>query len=461
MFPISSPRPSYLAAIPAAVFAILFSASAANVKSITQYGITWTFDKEVPSGQFCTGDFWVVGPVTITGISTDLHAPGFEPKPGEDGSMVNPGTTDRQGYDNRVASYDPALNAALPNGQPISTANPLILQPNSSLVSMVSWLYRSPEDTEPGTPKFNDRTKAPRPVTRSGAVLTVLAAPAPEGSFRPPYCGDDKSIKFNVSNLDLSPLKNLTPVTNAPDVGNAIASIQRPWIEHVYQWLGAAINPSENMPDYGREKGKVTSEVALLLNMDFSQLPGGHSKQELLIPYVQLGIDLAGVADNGGGWPSNGGHHTGRKLPILVAGYVLNDPHMKDVGNWKTEFHEDQQTFIVSQEDVDLTNSGSGNWKPDRRADPEPYAVEDIGMPEWGGSPDGRNKNWKTPYRAVNFNTIISYALAARIMGLEKAWNHPPLFAYADRVMEKGEFESGPNRPSPFIQSMWEAYPSR
>jgi len=32
--------------------------------SVSQYGITWTFDKDYPTGQFCTGDYWVVGPVT-------------------------------------------------------------------------------------------------------------------------------------------------------------------------------------------------------------------------------------------------------------------------------------------------------------------------------------------------------------------------------------------------------------
>lgn len=446
----------HLAAFAAPFLAVVLPASAENVLSLSQYGITWSFEKEVESGRFCNGDFWVVGPVNVVGISTDLHAPGFTPEPGEDGSMVNPGTTASQGYDNRIASYNASLNAALPGGQPISSSNPLVLAPNSSLVSMVSWLYRSPEDTEAGTPRFSGATKAPTQVTRSGAVLTVLSAPAPQGSFRPPYCGVDKSIKFNVSNLDLSPFKNLNPVANVPDVGKTIASIQRPWIEHVYQWLGAAINPTENMPGYGREKGKITSEVVFLLNLDFAQLPGGHTKQELMIPYAQLGIDLAGVADNGGGWPSNGGHHTGRKLPILVTGVLLNDSHMKNVGNWETRFHEDEQTFFVSQEDVD--RPASGTWKPDNRAEPEPYTAEDIGMAEWGPGVTSRNKNWKTPYRTVNVNTIISYALAARIMGLEQAWNHPALFAYADRLMEKGEFERGTNGPSPFVKAMWEAY---
>src|SRR5512135_1661035 len=35
---------------------------------ISQYGITWTFEKPVKSGQFITGDWWVIGPVKIIKI---------------------------------------------------------------------------------------------------------------------------------------------------------------------------------------------------------------------------------------------------------------------------------------------------------------------------------------------------------------------------------------------------------
>ncbi len=40
-----------------------------NRKEISQYGITWTFDKPAKTGQFITGDWWVIGPVTIVKIS--------------------------------------------------------------------------------------------------------------------------------------------------------------------------------------------------------------------------------------------------------------------------------------------------------------------------------------------------------------------------------------------------------
>ncbi len=429
--------------------------------AISQYGITWTFDKEYPTGQFCTGDYWVVGPVTVTGITTDQHAPGFTSKPGEDGSMVNPGTDSKQGYDSRIGSYDAKINAALIGGQPISATNPLVLKPGSSLVSMVSWLYRSATDAEPGTPKFNGGTKAPRPVTKAGAVLTVLEAAPPKGSFRPPYAGADKTVKFSLEKLDYSKLKNLPPVAGMPDPAELAKRMERPWIDHVYEFLGAMIHPSQNMPQYGRDMADTMGEVALMVLIDPAQLPGGKpAREKLVIELVQFGIDCAGIADSGGGWPPNGGHQLGRKYPILFAGVMLNDPHMKDVGHWKTLFHEDAQTFYVTQEDVDATHSPS--WKPDTRGKdgPAPYTAEDIGMPEWSTrhATPGGNREWTVPYRAINGTANLGFVLATRIMGLEEAWNHKVLFEYEDRWMKKTGGIDGTARSPVVAVNMWKQY---
>ena len=44
------------------------AAPAGTASSITKDGITWTFSEPVPVGQFVNGDYFVVGPVTITAI---------------------------------------------------------------------------------------------------------------------------------------------------------------------------------------------------------------------------------------------------------------------------------------------------------------------------------------------------------------------------------------------------------
>lgn len=431
--------------------------------AISQYGITWTFDKEYTTGQFCTGDYWVVGPVTIVGITTDQHAPGFTPKPGEDGSMMNPGTGPKQGYDNRIGSYDASLNAALVNGQPISAANPLVLKTGSSLVSMVSWLYNSASDAEPGIPKFNGGTSAPRPVVKAGAVLTVLEAAPPKGSFRPAYVGPDKTVKYSVEKMDLTKLKNLAPVADMPNPADLAKRMERPWFDHVYEYLGAMVHPSQNMPQYGRDLAATMGEVALLMQIDSAQLPGGKpAKEKLAMELTQFGIDCAGIADNGGGWPANGGHQVGRKWPILFAGVMLGDQHLKDVGKWKTRFQEDEQTFYVTQAEVDVTHSPA--WKPDKRAKDGliPYTAEDIGLPEWGirhsTAPTADNKAWDATYRPINGSVYPGFVLAARLMGLEEAWNHKALFDFTDRWMKKTGGIDGSARTPVFIVSMWKQY---
>ena len=88
---------------------------------VSQYGITWTFDKPVKAGQFVTGDWWVEGPVMIVRITP---APG--PVPREDlelkvnhwndtslkndtamrnGSMIVLKVGTKQGDDSRAAGY--------------------------------------------------------------------------------------------------------------------------------------------------------------------------------------------------------------------------------------------------------------------------------------------------------------------------------------------------------------------
>ena len=443
---------------------ILSSPALQAATTLTHHGITWTFDKDYPTGRFVTGDYWVVGPVAVVGISTDLHAPGFRPGPHDDGSMVNPTAASLQGYSGSLTSYRQSLNAARPNGRPLGPDNRLVLFPGSSLVSMVSWLYRSPKDAEPGTPGFNGSTKAPRPVTRSGAVLTVLAKAPPTGSFRPAYCGSNKTVRFNVKDLDTSQLRSLAPVADIPDVRQLAGQMARPWIDHVHEYLGAMVHPSQNMPNYGRDMAKIICQVALLVNLDLAKLPGRPDKTEMVVRLVQYGIDSAGVADAGGGWPENGGHGLGRKWPILFAGAMLKDPHMLKVGHWKTRFQDDEQTFYVTRKEVEITHSKA--WKPDHRAqDKEPYTAADIGMPEWGvrhtRRPTADNRGWRTPYRDINGSAIPGFALAACMMGRRKDWNHEAYFDYAVRFMAESRKRGrtrGTNAPPPLVRSLWDRY---
>ena len=93
-------------------------------KSVTQYGITWTFEKPVRVGQFVNGDYYVLGPATIVAISP-------EPRDGRNGSCLDPSAiTEKAGFDDRIlfGRYDPNL----------FLAPPIKLIPGNSLLSSVS-----------------------------------------------------------------------------------------------------------------------------------------------------------------------------------------------------------------------------------------------------------------------------------------------------------------------------------
>src|SRR5271157_1328557 len=65
-------------------------AALATQSSVTKDSITWTFSQAVPVGQFVNGDYYVVGPVTVTSISPAPQSVA----PYANGSVLNLPTAD-------------------------------------------------------------------------------------------------------------------------------------------------------------------------------------------------------------------------------------------------------------------------------------------------------------------------------------------------------------------------------
>jgi hypothetical protein len=425
---------------------ILFSQCVYAEQQISQFGITWTFDRDYQVGRFANGDYWVLGPVIITAIepaSTKVDGRTIN------GSMVNPSPKlgNKQGYDSTMYGkygprFEPDLNVARPEDQDIGPNNPLILKPYSSFVSTISI-----------------KKSGNRPQIKTAAVLTVLAEPAPQGSFRPPYCGTDKTIRFNKNQLNYSLLKKLKPVPGAPSLAKVERYFERPWIDHVPGWIGRYHHPKDNMPDYDREVCTQVGIGALMLHLNFTN----RQKEKLLIHYVQLGIDLYGVIQDGG--RSNWLQDSGRKYPILFAGMMLDDSDMKNIGFINdpadplyVRFEEDGATFYVTQTDVDMTHSPQ--WNPDRRAAQIlAYTQEDIGLPEWGivrlYDRSKINKCWRATYRNVIGHAYGGFVLAMHIMGVKDLWNHDAFFDYKDRYMQVQHVS---RETSKFVEDMWDYY---
>lgn len=429
-----------------------FPATGQEQNSVSQYGITWSFDRAYQVGHFVNGDWWVVGPVVVTAITNDWHA---YPGEGFDGSMVNPPTDTSHGYDHRLAGYEASLNVQL--------QLPLTVQPNESLVSTVSWL-----ENEEGCPNISGGTNTPRPTLKTGAILTCLNMPPSVDSFRPAYCGSTKRI-YQTSQVRKSLLPSLAPVEGAPSLSEVERYFQRPWIDHRNNYPGTYLHPSENLQEYGRELSIEVGIGALMLLIDESRIG---DKTTLLHNFVQVGIDLFGILDNDGFWPSNGGIYQGRKWPILFAGLMLNDPDMQAIGQLPVNkpgsetgayplgqayFHEDGNTFYVTQEDIDRVHT------PDSRAEYIPYRAEDLGMPEWGirhsSKPEGDNRNDDAVYRSTNGPSYVGWSLAARLLNQIPAWNHNALFDYVDRWMNEISGDRWQDKTrNQFVLNMWQAY---
>ena len=70
----------HVLAVSLAIFSMLSTAYGETASSVTQYGITWKFDKEYKFGKFITGDYWVIGPVKVVSVTpTPGPAPKDEP----------------------------------------------------------------------------------------------------------------------------------------------------------------------------------------------------------------------------------------------------------------------------------------------------------------------------------------------------------------------------------------------
>ncbi|HRS13192.1 MAG TPA: hypothetical protein P5242_19150 [Sedimentisphaerales bacterium] len=486
-----------------------------SLSSVTQHGITWTFDKPYTVGQFANGDFYVIGPVTIISISPSGAT--------QNGTMINPVSNTAQGFDSRSNHWDATTNIAddlpytVPVGSSVISSRSLAEASSSSYVGYC-------------------------------AILTVLDSAPADGSFRPPYFGTDKTIKYNISQLNYNLLYNLTPTANAPTPMAAAEWFEGPWIDFGLGWGGRTFHPAGQMPPYGRDLSARIGSGALALHLNYTN----QQKANLMIRFTQLGIDNFGIVSHPGGrttWSPDGGHCMGRKFPILFAGAVLGDADMLGIGEksgaylWSAKpgggfygpgdpppdllfFQEDMQTFFIDQFMVDLelevcvegyalgststtiTVTGLPKWRgqPEdqyveilsgpgagqrryvvssdyqRTNNPDApvvltvsgawttipttssyyklqgYDSEDIGVPEWGNMhalmPTTSHPSWEADYRWINGVSYTGWVLAALIMNLEDQWNHEALFAYQDRWMNNTTRSSW----EPWQDEMWAAY---
>lgn len=422
----------------------LADGTAETTDTISQYGITWKFASPVPSGQFVNGDYWVVGPVTIT-----LVMPSWDGTC--NGSMVDPVPGVTQGYRASwpyAPKYDEALRAQFP----------LTLSGVHSLVSTIGL----------GQPAKGGAGEG----LDTAAVLTVLDKAPPADAFRPPYVAGDKPI-HTASQLhwDRLPKLPVPPGLKVPAITDTM--MKRVWLDHAAM-IGqavATIHPRSNMEPYYFQTDASVVDAMVLLDIP--------EREELTRRLVQLGIDLNAISPkNGDAWRGYGGFGNGRRWPILFAGIMLGDdsmlgePPLVESANSRTrkveKFGEDGHTWYgKSTTDYPQGKPLWGNDVPNQEVVFKRF--QEPGELHASGDKDVRDPDGLLDGPSLGYRTICSVswegeALAAQLMGAKAIWNHPAFFDYEDRWMKEtgsatdinGKMHRGDLNA--FLQEMWKAY---
>ena len=415
--------------------------------TVSQWGVTWTFDKKVPVGQFVNGDYYVVGPVTIVALDPrPLHGTEVPDSELDDidkgaaraqnlrnGSMLNPPAEARVAFDSGIRNYFHAeLDAKLP----------IAMKPGDTLASSVSRKlnenftydvlgYTNHAESKAARDKDSDTDNCP---LKTVAILTCVDRPQSPDAFRPAYC-DRKQVVYLAHNLrrNLLPRLNLPKAKDLPNVVEFTKLFQKPWFNPCFFGFD---EPMENMPHYGQQVGHAVSNAGVLLCLDLKP----EEKEKLLIDFVQVGIDYWGMVKSGHpGWQGWGGHGSGRKFPIVFAGYLLGDDEMASPTKQfpKCNFGEDNQTrYGDCWGGAKVVFAGHSGIQSSGKAErPQWGPYEHLRPAQWGP------ENWRSEaYRIANSSTCWpGEALVLRILKLEKQWSHDPFFDYVDRWMSEDD----------------------
>ena len=407
--------------------------------AVTRDGITWTFDRPVPVGRFVNGDYYVVGPVTVVSISPVPQTA----SPYMNGSIKNPPTANlKSSFDERLNDGDPQPGWFDPQWRVYA---PVKLEPGDALVSTIS-LSAERYHKLPEVMRSEDHNASP---VASASILTVLAKAAPADAFRPSYC-DRKQTIYRAGDLD----RGLLPSVAAPNPSQtpSLATFEnwfrRPWID-LNPFLFDV--PAEYMPGYGMHIALADSYAGLLLSLDFPP----DQKIRLTDYLVQYGIDLFGCAQAGIRWAGFGGHHSGRKLPILLAGMLLHNDAMQNVATlYPDAFGEDMQTVYIDQIPPKGTLKA---WQGAKVVYGGHYGVHKDGTPVnaglYGPYEYLQPKDWPTlgspgyqlgeSYRRCCTSIAwVGQALMMHLMGAESVWDHPAFFDYVDRWMTEDDAQA-------------------
>ncbi len=429
--------------------------------SVTQYGITWTLSRPARVTQFANGDYAVTGDVGIQAITPN---PLCATTTGRHGSMKNPRYGQAQGLDARAGGYTVSLCLAPTPTNPISLVKGDSLLSTISLPAQIGQVYLD-----------------------SSAILTVTAQPTTGVEFRPAYTQNpterqqhqqNNNALFTTNQIQWHLLPSLRRVAQTPALATSVTAFQRPWSQQFFPgFQNRAIAPRNNVPDYGWDIANLVSVASLQLLLDYTQ----QEKTPLMINFLQQGVDLWGIHNDGGSWSAGSGEPQGRKYLLLFSKQMLGIAtplkySFRDSwGLLHYYFQEDGQTYLYNDPElpacarldatgkpvgtdcstlgaypvrdekgwIDKLNGGTGDQVLWRQKEPEYFDThyEQLYLTRW--SPDYQYHQREEVYRyCCTLDSWIGFGLATMLLNLQIQWEHPPFFAYVDRWMGQDDTEA-------------------
>ena len=402
-----------------------------TTNAISQDGITWHFDQAYTYGTYVNGDYWVLGPVTITRITPDYgvfngytdtngiwqvysparHMHGWEINPHK---VVVDGET--QGYDSLLPSFSADKIPSLPV---------TITEHNTSVVKAIGL----------------DCTGNCRPSLKVAAVLTVVTSPPPPTQFRPSYIGDpSEKLVRDLSQVDLNRLPSVisTEVPTQSTFETALERQRRLKFEHIAKGSGQRSRPQLSMEGYlPYATGEFTNAILYAMTTYDRDM-----REEMAIQLIQHGIDWIGLFNHGYYFPRGSGEQAGGILVPVFAATLFTDDSLKqmiltamDQPNSEALPYEDQ-SIQVGRQDRPLfgnDNGASAYWNNLETGGGSKTIADPHGYIDGGPTPGSVYQGcctsgwWKGMVLVFNL-----------FPAMKEVWYHPPLETYVQRWVYHG-----------------------
>jgi len=365
------------------LLAILLSALGAlgaTTNQIVHRGVTFQFDSSVEFGQYVNGDYYVVGPVTVTNMLPAWSG-------NDNGWQINAPYYGFQGLDSDVNGYDAALRVAMP----------FTIATNACIVKAIA------------------NTNQTLPAIKTIAILTVVTSAPPAGgsvTFRPPYSGTTNRPHYTVSDLqtNLLPAYLRSGLTNSPTLAETVDDYDNGVLFEFHTYDARRFRPLDTLADYQPENGPLYSDGILNLFLDDTWA----QKSNAVVLVCQAALDRAFVVHQGYQQPGTGHNPMHRTIAAFGATMFNITPILSYLGT-NDGFHEDEFLYRSTSNNVVLwgqtasTESQYWGWITSRsgsRSYKDPYQLIDGGNYLFGAG----------EYQIITAQSLKGAALICRLM---------------------------------------------